>query len=112
MEIRLGPNCTREGTGRSEDKAREDMGICKAIFGAKLGNVDQQNSKKLGLIEDNAMRRPLTVRPFKLTILAEIAMRFPRRRPNHQQIPMNDWVQVVLAIENDKQMVQSQRSTG
>jgi hypothetical protein len=44
-----------------KDRAREDAGICKAIFGELSGNVDQQNSKMLGFIEDNAMRRPLGV---------------------------------------------------
>lgn len=39
------------------------MKICKTIFGEKSRNVDQQNSKMLGLIEDNAIRRPLAVRP-------------------------------------------------
>ncbi|KAJ5645278.1 hypothetical protein N7507_011289 [Penicillium longicatenatum] len=44
-----------------KDRAREDAGICKAVFGELAGNVDQQNSKMLGFIEDNAMRRPLGI---------------------------------------------------
>lgn len=48
-----------KGPGEREDRAREDVEICKAIFGESSRNVDQQNSKMLGFSEDNAMRRPL-----------------------------------------------------
>ena len=47
--------------GVRKDRARDDMGICKTSLGRKSRNVDQQNSRMFGFIEDNAMRRPLAV---------------------------------------------------